>query len=194
MTNGLEAHSHLAADPSRPRRLNWGCGSWIVPDWINSDIKDDPGIELVGDLRTGLDLPDDDLDYAVSVHALNMISYPDLVPALAELRRVLRVGGVLRLVLPDLDLAMRAYLDGDRSFFVIPDEDETTLGGKLITQILWYGWTVTLFTEDFARAVLVRAGFSEVRRCDFGESPSGLDGITDLDNRERESMFIEAVK
>lgn len=178
----------------RPRRLNWGCGAHPEPGWINSDLRDDPGIDISCDIRDSLPLPDDGLDYVVSVHALPMIPYPELVPVLGELRRVLRPGGVMRLVLPDLDLAIAAYLDGDRSYFVVPDQDEATLSGKLIAQLLWYGYSVTLFTEEFARSVLLRAGFRRVERCGFRQTASEHPGIIDLDNRERESLFIEAVK
>ena len=35
------------------RRLNWGCGEHPEPGWINSDIKDGPGIDLSCDHRAG---------------------------------------------------------------------------------------------------------------------------------------------
>lgn len=176
------------------RRLNWGCGTHPTPGWINSDTKDDPGIDLVCDIRDGLPLDDDGLDYVVSVHALPMIPYQELVPVLQELRRIIRPGGTLRLALPDLDGAIQAYLEGDRSHFLVPDTDEATLSGKFIVHMLWYGYTVTLFTEEFARSVLLRAGFTRVHLCAFQESASGHAGIVELDNREHETFFIEAVK
>lgn len=182
-------------DQSAPvRRLNWGCGQYPEPGWINSDVKDDPGIDISCDIRGGLPLDDDDLDYAVSIHALPMIPYPDLVPVLEELRRVLRPGGVLRLALPDFDKAVHAYLAGDRSHFLVPDEDEPTLSGKMIVHLLWYGYSVTLFTEEFARSLLLRAGFRHVDVCAFRETGSSFSAIVELDNREHESFFIEAVK
>lgn len=176
------------------RRLNWGCGNDIRPDWLNADLKDLPGIDLVGDIRDGLALEDDSIDYVVSIHALPMISYPDLVPVLQELRRVLKPGGVLRLALPDVDKGIDAYRRGDASHFLVPDEDVLSIGGKFVVHMLWYGWSVTLFTADFAEELLVKAGYHDVRLCEHGRSASGLDGITDLDNREHETLFIEGVK
>lgn len=175
-------------------RMNWGCGNDVRAGWLNADIKDLPGIDLVGDIRDGLALADDSLDYVVSVHALPMVSYPDLVPALQELRRVLKPGGVLRLVLPDVDKGIEAYRRGDRSHFLVPDEDVTSLGGKFVVHMLWYGYSVTLFTADFAEELLRRAGFSDVRHCAYEQSGTGLDGIVELDNREHESLFVEATK
>lgn len=172
--------------------MNWGCGSYTLDGWFNSDLKDDPGIDLSGDIRDGLGLPDETFDYIVSVHALPMISIPDLPTALRELRRVLRPEGTLRLCLPDFDRAIDAYRAGDRDYFLVPDADEPTLSGKLVTQLLWYGWSTTLFTSEWAESLLDRAKFAQVDQCSFGVSASNWAGICELDNREHESFFIEA--
>ena len=50
----------------------------------------------------------------------------------------------------------------------------------------------TPFCFDFARELLERAGFRTVRRCAYGCSASGHAGIAELDNRPRESLFVEA--
>lgn len=176
------------------RRLNWGCGASGEPGWINSDQKEGPGIDLPCDIREGLPLPDESIDYIASIHALPEVPYPDLIPVLEELRRVLKTGGVLRLALPDLLKGVAAYRRGDREYFLVPDEDARSLGAKLVTQLVWYGYSRTLFTPDFIEEVLYSAGFREVRHCGFRETPSPFDGITELDNREGESLFVEAVK
>jgi predicted O-methyltransferase YrrM/predicted SAM-dependent methyltransferase len=175
-------------------RLNWGCGHRGEPDWINNDTKSGPGIQLVGDIRDGLALPDECLDYVVSIHTLPMIPIPDLVPVLQELRRVLKPGGVLRLGLPDLEKGLDAWRRDDRSYFLVPDDDARTMSGKVITQLLWYGYSVTLFTEEWIEEVLDRAGYRDITHCAHGRSDSGLAEITALDNREHESLFVEATR
>ena len=122
-----------------------------------------PGVDVSCDIREGLPLGTGSIDYAVSIHALPELPYPDQVPALLELRRVLEPGGVLRLGLPDLDRGIRAYLDQDRGYFLVPDEDARSIGSKLIVQMLWYGYSRTLFTHDFIAELLEKAGFAEVR-------------------------------
>lgn len=174
------------------RRLNWGCGTDPEPGWINSDLKEAPGIELACDIRSGLPLPAGSVDYAVSIHALPELTYPDLVPALAELRRVLRPTGVLRLGLPDLERGIAAYQRGDRDYFLVPDEDATSLGAKLVLQLVWYGYSRTLFTHDFIEEQLVRAGFGRVTKCAYRKTASEFPEIVELDNRESESLFVEA--
>ncbi len=176
------------------RRLHWGCGAAGTPGWINSDLKDGPGVDISADIRDGLPIDSDSLDYIVSIHALPMIPYPDLVPVLEELRRMLKPEGVLRLGLPDLDKGLRAYLDRDRSYFLVPDEDVRSMGGKFIVHMLWYGYSVTMFTADFIEELLATAGFRKVVHCGHEETASRHGEITALDNREAESLFVEAVK
>ena len=180
--------------PAAVRRLNWGCGTQPEPGWINSDIKDDPSVDIACDILEGLPLESGSIEYAVSIHALPELRYPDQLPALRELRRVLAPGGVLRLALPDLDRGIRAYLDEDRDYFLIPDDDARSIGSKFIAQMLWYGYSKTLFTHDFIAELLEKAGFSEIRRCAFGQTGSPFPEIVALDNRPEESLFVEARK
>ena len=179
---------------SQIKRLNWGCGKWPEPGWINSDQKQGPGIDITCDIRGGLPLETASIDYAVSIHGLPEVPYPDVIPVLQELRRILKPGGVLRLSLPDLEKAIRAYLDNDRNYFLIPDEEVKSTGGKLIVQLIWYGYSRTLFTFDFIEELLLKAGFMQVVRCQYRETSSPYAAIIELDNRERESLFVEAVK
>jgi SAM-dependent methyltransferase len=176
------------------KRLNWGCGEHPDPGWINSDIKKGPGIDLPCDIRDGLPLEDDSIDYVVSIHALPEIPYPELVDALSELRRVLKPGGTLRIALPDLDRGIEAYLTNDPDYFLIPDEDAERLGSKFVTQLVWYGYSRSLFTFDFTEEILGKAGFTEVIRCEYQKTASPFPEIVELDSRERESLFVEAIK
>ncbi len=179
---------------SQVRRLNWGCDRHTRPGWINSDLKEGPGIDLSCDIRQGLPLDTDSIDYAVSIHALPEVPYAEIIPVLQELRRVLKPGGVLRLALPDVLKGVRAYERGDRDYFLVPDEDAKSLGAKLVTQLMWYGYIRTLFTSDFIEEWLLKAGFVRVEHCAYRETRSEHAEIVDLDNREAESLFVEAVK
>jgi len=174
------------------RRLNWGCGPRPEPGWINADRILAPGIEVVRDIRDGLPLRDGSIDYVTSIHALQDLPYLDVVPALQELRRVLRPGGVLRLALPDLERAIAAYLRNDPAYFYIQDDEARTLSGKLIVQMTWYGSSRMLFTWEFAEELLQKAGFARIVRCAFRCTASPFPEIVALDNRERETLFVEA--
>lgn len=180
-------------DAARPiTRLHVGCGSHAAPGWINADRHPGEGIELCADLRDGLPIDDASVDYAVAMHVLQDLPWDELPGVLAELRRVLRPGGTLRLGLPDLDRAFDAYRRGDADYFHVPDRDAASIGAKLVTQLVWYGSVRTPFCFDFARELLEGAGFRAVRRSRFGHSDSGHPDIATLDNRERETLFVEA--
>src|SRR5262249_14131949 len=145
-------------------------------------------------IRDGLALDDGAVDYVVAMHALQYLAYRDVEPALRELARVLAPSGVLRIGVPDLDSTIQAYVMRDRGFFYVPDAHAASIGAKLVTQIVWYGSVRTPFTFDFAAEMLDRAGFREVVRCGFGETTSRHPDIVALDNRERETLFLEAVR
>jgi predicted SAM-dependent methyltransferase len=176
------------------RRLHWGCGTITPYGWVNSDIQAHPGVDVVADIRSGLPFSDNEFDYIASIHALPEIPYCDLDKTLRELFRVLRSGGVLRLGLPDMDKAIRAYNTKDIDYFLIPDEHVISLSGKMIVQLSWYGLSRCMFTGDFTTELLNRAGFRDIKPCGFRQTHSPFSGIIELDNRELESFFIEAAK
>lgn len=176
------------------RKLNWGCGPCIAPGWINSDSVDRPGVDLCCDILEGLPLDSGGIDCIASIHALQDLPYGAIEPALRELWRVLKPGGVLRLGLPDLDKAINAYLAENAAYFYVPDQDAASIGAKLITQIIWYGSVRTPMNFDFIQEWLARSGFHRIVRCAFGVTQSPYPELAGLDNRERESLFVEAVK
>ncbi len=166
----------------------------VAPGWINADRVAGPGVDLRGDVRDGLALADASIDYVVAMHVLQDLAYPEIVPALRELRRVLAPAGVLRIGVPDLDRAIAAYVGGDREYFYVPDADAACIGAKLVVQVIWYGSVRTPFTFDFAAELLHRAGFHDVVRCRLGRTASAHADIVTLDNRERETLFVEATR
>lgn len=176
------------------RRLHFGCGPRASPGWINADRLCRPGIDCVGDVRDGLALPDASVGYAVAVHVLQDLPCLDVVPALAELRRVLQPGGVLRFSVPDLERAFAAFARGDARWFYVPDAHAASLGAKLVTQVTWYGSVRTPFTWDFARDACDEAGFTRAERVAFRATTSAYPNIVAFDDRERESLFVEATR
>ena len=176
------------------QRLHWGCGMRAAPGWVNSDAGYAPGVDIVRDIRLGLPIANDAFDYIVSIHALPEIPFADLGLTLGELHRVLKPGGWIRLGLPDMDLAIKAYLNNDPSYFLIEDDVARTVAGKMIVQLTWFGRSRLMFTYDFMAEMLLRAGFRNPFRVAYRTTASPHAEIIDLDNRERESLFVEAVK
>jgi SAM-dependent methyltransferase len=160
---------------------------------VNSDLKGGDGV-VACDIRDGLPFDADSFDYVVSIHSLPELAYDELAPALEELRRVVRPGGTLRIALPDLEKSIDAYRRGDRAYFLIPDDDMQTLGGKLALHLVWYGYSRSVFVPEFIEELLRKAGFTEVHHVGYRQTRSAHPEIVSLDNREAESLFVEAVK
>jgi ubiquinone/menaquinone biosynthesis C-methylase UbiE len=179
---------------SSVKRLHWGCGRSAEPGWINSDINPNVGADVVADIRVGLPMESDIFDYIVTIHALNEIGFYDMPQVLGELRRVLKPGGVLRIAVPDLLKGVDAYRRGDKSYFMVPDADAASVGGKLVVQLMWYSYVRMLFTYDSLEEQLKRAGFSKVRQSAYRQTFTCHPEILTMDNRENETLFVEAEK
>ena len=61
-------------------------------------------------------------------------------------------------------------------------------------QLIWYGYSRTLFTYEFIEELLQKAGFSRVAHCAYRQTHGPYPEIVELDNREPESLFVEAVR
>jgi predicted SAM-dependent methyltransferase len=92
-------------------RVNLGCGSHYHPDWINIDIAPlGPGV-IAHDLSRGIPLADNSSDVVYHSHVLEHIRRADVAGFLRECYRVLKPGGTLRVVVPDLERICRAYIE-----------------------------------------------------------------------------------
>jgi SAM-dependent methyltransferase len=184
--------ARMATADSTLLRLNLGCGPKAAAGWLNCDVLPLAGVEARMDLRRGLALASDSMGCIAAIHVLQDLAWNEIAPALRELLRVLAPGGTLRLAVPDLDNAIRAYLAGTDGYFYVPDRDARSVGAKLVTQIIWYGSVRTPFTYGFLQEWLQNAGYADIARMPFGISR--VAGLAGLDNRERETLFVEAAK
>jgi predicted SAM-dependent methyltransferase len=174
------------------RRLDFGCAFEKHDGWVGSDLVD-YGQEHVGNLLDGLPRPDCHFDMIAAHHSLQMIRFDDLQRALAELRRVLKVGGVLRISVPDALLAVNQYIAGKDDFPVSTDI-ERTADGRFWRYMFWHGDARSAFTFESLDDALDRAAFQNVKRCQFKQTYSEYSEIVDLDRREGESLLVEAIR
>lgn len=90
--------------------INVGCGSLFHPDWINLDFAPASARVRACDIRRGLPCDDSSADVVYHSHVLEHLTPEAGVAFLRECFRVLRPGGVIRVVVPDLEGLARAYL------------------------------------------------------------------------------------
>ena len=79
-------------------KLNLGCGRNIRKDWINLDIYNGEGVDVVHDLNN-LPLPfeNEKFDYVLSQDVLEHINYIALIN---DIHRILKKGGILKIRVP----------------------------------------------------------------------------------------------
>lgn len=95
----------------KPRLLNVGCGTTLHPDWVNIDIAPTRPDVRRCDLEKGLPFPDTSFDACYCSHVLEHLEPVQAQRAVAEMCRVLRPAGVIRLVVPDLSAIAERYLE-----------------------------------------------------------------------------------
>lgn len=90
--------------------VNLGCGSTYREGWINLDLEPPAPEVRKWDLRRGIPLAPGSVDAVYMSHVLEHLSRSDAKAVLLDALRVLRSGGVIRVVVPDLELQCREYL------------------------------------------------------------------------------------
>jgi len=96
--------------------LNVGCGDLIRPGWTNIDFEPRPGAFYFNALNP-LPINDQTIARINAEHFLEHLEYDDAVRFLNECYRVLTIGGTMRIVVPDAERYMRAYVGDETEFF-----------------------------------------------------------------------------
>lgn len=85
-----------------PPRVNVGCGKYPMPGWLNFDLVPRHTGVLHADATRRMPLPDGSVALVRAEHMIEHLPHGAALAFLREVRRVLRPGGRLRLVTPDL--------------------------------------------------------------------------------------------
>lgn len=177
--------------------LQVGCGPQIAPGFVNLDYRWVPGVDIVWDLARPLPFPTNRFRGLFTEHCLEHFPETELAGLLAEMFRVLRPGGRIRIVVPSLEIHARRYLD------TRTDTDEEP--ARLINRVFYSGhnWMQHShwindghhFIHDHASLVarLRAAGFADITRATHG---TGADPHLLIDRADRawESLYVEATK
>lgn len=178
------------------KKLNWGCGSIQPKDWLNYDI--DPqfnalcgidSVEFWDPTRAPFD--DDTFDIIVAHCSLQIVEWHSLVAQLQDLRRILKPGGVIRISLPDIWQGFKAWDSGDKGWFPNGEDD---LDERFSAWLTWYSTTKSLLTIGALRSKLANVGFEHIRPVSFKKTSSAYPESIQLDTREGECYFVEAIK
>jgi hypothetical protein len=93
-----------------PNKLNFGCGNRFSPDWVNIDFHSESKHVRRVNLLNGFPFPDSSFEVVYSSHVLEHFDRHQGAFLISESFRVLTKGGVVRIVVPDLEGSVREYL------------------------------------------------------------------------------------
>lgn len=143
-------------------KLHLGSGPQILQGWVNIDNVQYPGVDRVLDVNAGL--PFNDVSLIFAEHFIEHLAYSDASRLLRECRRALRDDGVLRLSTPNLDWVWVTHY---RLGMSEPEEVQACFA----INRAFRGWGHQfLYNERTLRATLLDAGFTDVVRCEYGDS------------------------
>jgi predicted SAM-dependent methyltransferase len=157
-------------------KVNIGCGKAQFAGWVNVDGNFLHRPDMWLDVRQGLPFRSKTVAVIYASHFFEHLYLHELRLLLAECRRVLREGGVLRIAVPNLRSAIEAYYRGDRDWFSSFPAEFHTLGGRFFNEMLCGDQHRLMFDFDFLAEVLRDAGFRAVYQVQRGESRVLQDG------------------
>ena len=173
-------------------KLHIGCGNKILPSYINIDILDAPGVDVVADIRK-LPYDDNSIDLIYSCANLDHLSRHDWKSAITHWYYLLRPGGFLRLSVGDFEAICMQYMQNRN----IDELIGLTLGGQK-DQFDWHGM---MFDFDYLKRHLEDIGFNNIRRYDWRDAGIDIDDFSraylphmDFENGRLMVLNIEASK
>lgn len=179
--------------------LHLGCGPKYLPGFLNIDGNLFNKLDLWLDVRNGLPFPSESIDSIYSTHMFEHF-YPDeLNLLLRECLRALKRDGGVRLIVPNLESAIKAYSESQSGWFddSFPRHFDS-LGGRFSNFVFCDGQHRTAFDFTYLDEVLKKAGFREVEKSAEGKSRLYKGSVPPYepgDSKELpHSLYIEAFK
>ena len=196
----LSFFKRLLVKPAIPKSsdgkvlVHIGCGKTNSPEFINVDARPLAHVHIVTDDITSLpDFNTGTVDLVYMCHILEHIKRKDLEKVLSEMKRVLKVGGVLRLSVPDLDKLIEVYNASGKNVSSISHQ---LMGGQDHEYNIHY----SVFNHQRLTELLKEVGFKKVvtwdpDNCEYHDFKDRASRKISVGGREYMiSLNLEAVK
>ncbi len=198
----------LSIDEGQTNFINLGCGPVITEGMINIDFFFEKGIDYGADLRFPLKIKDESVDGITCEHTMEHLSYSDDEKLMSECYRILKPGGVLRIILPDVSKFLNAYANNDVAWFneweklyftnsLNPERAKRKLHSKMgaVSFVLQEYGHISAWDEETLRFYLSKVGFSKIDVKAYREGAK-KELLIDLDSETRKfvSIYLEATK
>ena len=181
--------------------VNVGCGPFGKADWINLDLYSHPNVTLRTDARKNLPLADNSCSGIHVEHFLEHLEPTDERPDfLRNCYRSLQSGGVLRIIVPDAELYIKAYLEpGWENFNYMGcggDVPEKTFKTKMqaLNHVFVQGWEhYGGYDAETLELELSNAGFTNIKHQEWRKGDFPKECI-DREQHRLYSLYFEAIK
>lgn len=173
-----------------PLRLHFGCGTSRLEGWINVDLVGLP-VDLSWNIRRPLPFRRDTVDVIFHEHVLEHIDAYHGYHFLKECYRILKPGGVMRIVLPDARRYLASYFDPEHKFLDSWRGQRFTPMLALQEEFYSFGHRAMYDYETLALFCRV-IGFNVIEARQFGDSR--LIPCPDTVCRIPDSFYTEVVK
>jgi ubiquinone/menaquinone biosynthesis C-methylase UbiE len=155
-----------------------------------------------GDIVKGLPVADSSCKAIYCSHVLEHLSLEDFRVAIRNTYIILKKDGIFRLVLPDLEYAIKNYINDSSPNAALNFMKETSLGKKkrnrgLTAFILeWFGNSQHFWMWDYRSLEdeLKDAGFIEIRRAKFADGSDPMFKEVEENGRWKNCLGIECKK
>jgi predicted SAM-dependent methyltransferase len=178
-----------------PVHLVFGCGATRYPHWTGIDCYFGSAADVLLDLRRPLPFPDESTDFCFSEHFLEHL-YPDEgIAHLREVARILKPGGVYRIVVPDVVKFFQKYLEQDQEFFKLAFPWAQRPMQALYDVANWGGRHRNILDLAELEFMAKQSGFSHAVTSEAGASSYPILKIDRMEpQRIAESLYVELVK
>ena len=184
----------FVATRSSPVLLNLGAGPRGIDDahWVNVDGAPDAGVRFLVDFQRPLPFDDAAFDGVFCEHVLEHFSQEDGARLVADVRRILRPGGVFRVIVPDAEFVLKSYFEDPQALVADRGEGEGTAMEMVNAYFRQRYEHQFMYDWQTLERTLRRAGFSHVVRSRFRD-PSACSPVRiDDEKYARESLYVEA--
>jgi len=195
LTGGNRKLLARTARATRPRYLNLGSGprGRDEKNWVNVDGYYDRNVHHMMDFARRFPFTDDSFDGIFAEHVLEHFSRDQGVAVFRECLRVLRPGGLLRVIVPDAAKVIAAYLEAPESLA----EHRAPATGLAMEVVNMYAYQryehQCLYDWALMRRTLADAGFAEIVCRRYREGANLALAIDDA-KYEWESLYVEGSK
>ena len=225
------------------KRLNLGAGPLGKNDWINLDygilpflgkykkwipspirkiipqgyqdiINQWPQNIQLHNCKNRLPFQGNEISHSFTSHFLEHIKKYEAAFVVGEVYRVLKPGGYFRIIVPDLEMIIKKYLEKDDEFFAKIDPELKKYGASTTDMFLtlfyppfhliknqspinrfinrFARWHMWMYDFDSIKEMLAKAGFIGINKMSHGET--NYPGFKELDDCQEISVFAEAKK